>query len=215
MVKAVIFDMDGVIIDSEPIHFVSDQMTLQDYGVEITNEELSKYVGISNPVMWSELREKYGLAAAVEELLAKQMYYKKLLFGGRELQCIEGIESLLRNLKHSGLKIGLASSSPREFIEIIINNLGLAGYFEAVVSGEEVERSKPAPDVFLRAAELLKVNPSDCMVIEDSEHGVKAAKAAGMKCIGYLNTNSGQQDLRLADKMVSSLKDIDFADSLS
>lgn len=183
MVNAVIFDMDGVIIDSEPIHFMSDKMTMLDYGFELTDQELHKYVGISNPIMWEEMREQYGMVATVEELLHKQMYYKKLLFGDREIQSIEGIENLLKILKDSDIRIGLASSSPRGFIELILSNLGIIEYFAVVVSGEEVERSKPAPDIFLKAAELLKVNPSNCIVIEDSRNGVKAAKDAGMKCI--------------------------------
>jgi len=134
--------------------------------------------------MWAELREKYSISSSIEELLQKQMGYKKLLFGNRQLQSIEGIESLLNGLKNSNIKIGLASSSPREFIELILKNLGFFEYFEVVISGEEVVRSKPAPDIFLRVAELLKEQPSNCIVIEDSEHGVRAAKDAGMRCIG-------------------------------
>lgn len=208
-IKAIIFDMDGVIIDSEPLHFMSDKMTMKDFGFKITDEELNKYVGVANPVMWSELREKYNIPASVEELMFKQMYYKKALFGDSGLRCIEGIESLLESLKDSNIKIGLASSSPREFIELILNNLGIIEYFEITVSGEEVEKSKPAPDIFLKAAELLKVHPSACVVIEDSGNGVRAAKEAGMKCIGYLNPHSGKQDLGLSDILVNSIKDID------
>jgi len=210
MVKAVIFDMDGVIIDSEPIHFESDKMTMRDFGYEITCEELNNYVGRSNSIMWAELREKYSISSSLKELLQKQMYYKKLLFGNRQLKCIEGIESLLNGLKNLDIKIGLASSSPREFIELILKTLGVFEYFEVVISGEEVVRSKPAPDIFLRVAELLKEHPSNCIVIEDSEHGVKAAKIAGMRCIGYINPNSGKQDLRLSDKIVNSIRDIDY-----
>lgn len=160
--------------------------------------------------MWAELREKYSISSSIEELLQKQMGYKKLLFGNRQLQSIEGIESLLNGLKNSNIKIGLASSSPREFIELILKNLGFFEYFEVVISGEEVVRSKPAPDIFLRVAELLKEQPSNCIVIEDSEHGVRAAKDAGMRCIGYINPNSGNQDLSLSDKLVNSIKDIDY-----
>ncbi len=208
MVKAVIFDMDGVIVDSEPIHFESDKMTMRHYGKYITDEELSRYVGVSNPDMWSELREKYELEASVEELLETQFAYKKQIIGDRKLEPINGIRELLDRLKGNEIRIGLASSSSREFIEFMLSNLGLAGYFEVVISGEEVQRGKPFPDIFLKAAQGLSVEPSNCMVIEDSGHGVKAAKRAGMKCVGFVSPNSGKQDLSLADEVVCSIKQI-------
>ena len=210
MVKAIIFDMDGVIIDSEPIHFESDKMTMNDYEIEIADNELNDYVGVSNPVMWTELRDKYKLSGSVEELLEKQLNYKKQLFGNRKLEPIVGIKELLDELKSNEVKIGLASSSSRVFIEMILNNLKITKFFDVIISGEEVLKSKPAPDIFLKAAEMLDLEPSNCIVIEDSEHGVKAAKLANMKCIGFKNPNSGKQDLSLADMVVCSIKEIDY-----
>ncbi len=202
MDKAVIFDMDGVIIDSEPIHFESDKLTMRDYGHEIPDSVLERYVGIANPEMWDELRIEYGLAASVDEIIKKQMHYKGILFGGRKLEPIRGITELLHTLDRQGVRIGLASSSPREFIRLILENLGIEKYFQAVVSGEEVHKSKPEPDVFLKAAELLQIDPADCIVIEDSPYGVQASKTAGMKCIGFKNPSSGDQDLSMADFVV-------------
>lgn len=210
MVEAVIFDMDGVIVDSEPIHFKSDKMTMNHYDKVISDEELNNYVGISNPVMWSELRDKYILIASVEELLEKQLFYKKHLIGNTKLEPIEGIRQLLDEIKSCGIRIGLASSSSKEFINFILNNIGLKEYFEVIVSGEDVKRGKPSPDIFLKTAELLKVEPLNCLVIEDSAHGVKAAKLAQMKCIGFNNPNSGKQDLSLADAIVNSIVEIDL-----
>lgn len=210
MVEAVIFDMDGVIVDSEPIHFESDKMTMNHYDKVISDEELNNYVGISNPVMWSELRDKYILIASVEELLEKQLFYKKHLIGNTKLEPIEGIRQLLDEIKSCGIRIGLASSSSKEFINFILNNIGLKEYFEVIVSGEDVKRGKPSPDIFLKTAELLKVEPLNCLVIEDSGHGVKAAKLAQMKCIGFNNPNSGKQDLSLADAIVNSIVEIDL-----
>ena len=108
---------------------------------------------------------------------------------------LDGIRKLLDELKSCGIKIGLASSSSKEFIELILNKLGVIEYFEVIISGEDVQKSKPAPDIFQKAAEALNVEPSNCLVIEDSGHGVKAAKLAEMKCIGFNNPNSGKQDL--------------------
>jgi HAD superfamily hydrolase (TIGR01509 family) len=208
MIKAVIFDMDGVIIDSEPIYFESDKMTMKYYEKEITDEELNNYVGVTNPAMWVEIREKYKLIAPIEELLEKQFYYKNLLFRNKKLEPIAGIIKLLDELKSCRIKIGLASSSSKDFIELILNSLGVIDYFDAIISGEEVQNSKPAPDIFKKAAEVLNVEPSSCLVIEDSMHGVKAAKLAEMKCIGFFNPNSGKQDLSLADAIVYSIEEI-------
>lgn len=208
MIKAVIFDMDGVIVDSEPIHFESDKMTMEYYKKEISDDELNNYVGVSNPEMWAELRNKYRLIESVEEILEKQLYYKKHLIGNKKLEPIDGIRELLDELKSSRIRIGLASSSSKEFIEFILNNLGIKEYFEVIISGEDVKKGKPAPDIFQKASEVLDVEPSNCLVIEDSGHGVKAAKLAGMKCIGFNNPGSGKQDLSLADAVVCSIREI-------
>lgn len=210
MIKAFIFDMDGVIIDSEPLHFESDKKVLKDYNIEITHNELIDYVGVTNSQMWSELIEKYSLTAKLEELLEKQDIYKKHLFGEGELEAIAGIKELIDDLRKNGISIGLASSSSRDFIELILKNLKLYEAFDIIVSGEEVSNSKPSPDIFLKAAELLNVHPSQCMVLEDSGHGVKAAKSAGMKCIAYRNPNSGSQDLSLSDIVIDSIEKINW-----
>ena len=144
------------------------------------------------------------------KIAKKDFLLKKEVF--RDLQPIKGIPELLANLKKDGIAIGLASSSEKAFIEMVLEELGIRGYFQAVVSGEEVERSKPEPEIFLRAAELLNVDPADCLVLEDSRHGVEAAKRAGMKCIGYQNPNSGPQDLSRADKIVHTLENLDYRD---
>ncbi len=211
MIKAVIFDMDGVIIDSEPLHYESDLLTLKHFGIEISPEALNQYVGVSNRVMWEDLKEKYNLAASVDQLLEKQSCTKQHLIGSKKLEPITGIPGLLEEIKNAGVKIGLASSSDRSFIEMILNSLGIIGFFEVIVSGDEIKKSKPEPDIFLKAAEELKVNPNDCLVIEDSQHGVKAAGLAGMQCIGFQNPNSGTHDLSLADVVVTSITEICFA----
>jgi HAD superfamily hydrolase (TIGR01509 family) len=205
MLKAVIFDMDGVIIDSEPLHFEADMLTMKDYGKELPEETLIAYVGVSGPEMWADLIPLYGLPDTLEEVIARQLAHKKELLGVMTLEAILGIPELLEQARAAGHKIAVASSSPRFFIETVIEKLGIAHYFEAVVSGEEVRQSKPAPDVFLKAAEELDVPPEYCLVIEDSGHGTCAAKAAGMACVGFFNPNSGIQDLSAADKIVDAI----------
>lgn len=208
MIRAVIFDMDGVIVDSEPLHFKAEKMMMEYYGKGISDEELNNYVGVANPEMWAELRKKYRLAAALEEILEKQLSFKKDLFRRSELKPTEGVNELLQKLRSGGIGIALASSSPRELIELLLDKLGIKDSFDVVVSGEEVKHSKPAPDIFLEAAGRLGIEPASCLVIEDAKHGVKAAKLAGMYCVGFRNPNSGNQDLSLADAVVRSMREI-------
>jgi beta-phosphoglucomutase family hydrolase len=208
MIKGFIFDMDGVIIDSEPLHFELNRRIMRDFGLELPDEVFIPYVGITNEQMWAELIDRYRLNTTIAELQAKEALLKREVF--QDLQPIKGIPELLANLKKDGIAIGLASSSSREFIEMVLEKLQIRGYFQAVVSGRELTRSKPDPEIFLRTAELLNVKPVDCLVLEDSRHGVEAAKRAGMKCIAFQNPNSGPQDLSRADKIVHTLENLDY-----
>ncbi|XID94672.1 HAD family hydrolase [Paenibacillaceae bacterium WGS1546] len=208
MTTAVIFDMDGLIIDSEPIHFEVDIETVNRFGARITHEELERFVGMTNPEMWKLIKDEYKLGHSVEEIIDVQLAAKIRLLEQRAMEPIDGIRELLDGLKANKVPIGLASSSPRSFIMAVLNKFGIAAYFDCVVSGEEVARGKPAPDVFLEAASMLGVPPESCIVVEDSRNGVAAAKAAGMKCYGFVNPNSGNQDLSAADWIVDSIRAI-------
>ena len=120
---------------------------------------------------------------------------------------------MLEEIKTAHLPIAIASSSPKIFIEAVVEKIGIRQYFKILISGEEIERSKPEPDIFLKAALLLNVNPSECLVVEDSKSGTIAAKKAGMKCIGYQNFNSGNQDLSNADFIVNDIREIDIKEN--
>jgi beta-phosphoglucomutase family hydrolase len=209
--KACIFDMDGVIIDSEPMHFEIDLIMTRQLGLNLSHEDLEKYVGMTNPAMWKHIKEEHKLEPSVDELIRIQMDMKLRILKERDEKPIEGIVSLLQALKKDGYPIGLASSSPILFIQAVLEKLELQHYFSVIVSGEEVAQGKPAPDVFLKAAQLLQVQAEHCAVIEDSRNGVAAAKAAGMACIGFLNPNSGQQDLTRADLIVDSILQISLS----
>lgn len=212
MIQAFIFDMDGVIIDSEPLHFDVDRQTMAYYGHAVTQEDLERYVGMTNPEQWAIIREEYGIGPTAEEIITYQMGRKIEELRSAELEPIEGIRELLDELKQGGIPRAIASSSPPVFIEAVVEKFGLQNEFDVVVSGEQVPKGKPAPDVYLRAAELLGVDPAHCVVLEDSKHGIAAAKAAGMRCIGYVNPNSGNQDLSRADLIVGSIGDIRLDD---
>ncbi|EKQ57003.1 MULTISPECIES: HAD family phosphatase [unclassified Clostridium] len=206
--KAVIFDMDGVIIDSEPIHFEVDMQTLKDLGCNISFEELEKYVGTTNEYMITDLKRKYNINQSVDEIIQYKVEMTKKKVIESDLKPIEGIYELLLHLKRNNIPIAIASSSPRSFIEVVISKFEIKDYFNYIISGEEVLNGKPAPDIYFKAAKKLKVSPENCIVIEDSRNGVLAAKAAGMKCIGFKNVNSGNQDLSKADIIVKSISEI-------
>lgn len=117
---------------------------------------------------------------------------------------IDGVLFLLEGLKEAGFPIALASSASKENIQAVLKLFYIENFFQVIVSGNQVEKPKPSPDIFIYAASLLKVNPSDCIVIEDSNNGVKAAKTAGMRCIAFKNPNTGVQDLSIADTIVDN-----------
>lgn len=210
MLEAVIFDMDGVIIDSEPVHFEINQEIFRRLGISIPGDIYYTFVGISNTKMWTIIKENFNLSQTVPELLKTHLnvgleYLKEYKNGP-----IPGVVELLEELKTVGIPAGIASSSPAETIKLVTEILGVSRYFSVLASGEEVKNGKPAPDVFLRTAELLKAGPENCVVIEDSKNGVRAAKAAGMKCVGFQNVNSGNQDLTGADLIISSMEDLNI-----
>jgi HAD superfamily hydrolase (TIGR01509 family) len=211
-VEAFIFDMDGVIIDSEPIHFDVDIQTMSFFGVSITQNELERYVGMTNPEMWGIIKQEYNLPQSVSEIVEYQLSSKIQLLKSIEIQPIDGIQELILELKEHNILLGLASSSPVQFINEVLLKFDLLDYFDCVVSGEEVANGKPAPDVYLEAARRLGVTADKCVVLEDSKNGVASAKAAQMKCIGFINENSGNQDLSKADSLVKTIRDVKVKD---
>ena len=144
-----------------------------------------------------------------------QMPLKLKLLQERDYKPVPGVTELLERLREMEIPMAIASSSPRQFIEAVIEKIGIKQYFTEWLSGEEAEHSKPEPDIFLKVAGLLNVEPDECIVIEDSTSGIIAAKKAGMRCIGYRNVNSGNQDLSEADMIVNKIEEINFAGMIS
>lgn len=210
MLKAVIFDMDGVIIDSEPLHLEVCIDLFKKLGLNFCEKEYSTFIGVSNTSMWTTLKEKYNLKQSLEELVEIQAKANLDCIKGKDISPIAGVRELLSELKSNNIKIALASSSPVEGIELVLSKFNIREYFSDVVSGEGLKRGKPAPDIFLKAAELIGIEPENCAVVEDSNHGVSAAKAAGMKCLGFQNTNSGNQDISKADVIVNTMREVNL-----
>jgi len=210
MIKAVIFDMDGVIVDSEPLHEQADNGVLNEFGKSMSKEEAIKYVGVSDEVVYSELKKKHKLPLSVEELIKKKFEIDVKLLKEKSEPMPHAIE-LVKQLSRS-YKLAVASSSERVKIRIVLSRLKIEQYFSVLVSAEEVAESKPQPGVYLETAKRLGVNPDRCLVIEDSASGIEAAKKAGMTVIAVPNNYTKHQDLSAADKIVNNLEEIKVVD---
>ncbi len=211
MLKAVLFDMDGVIIDSEPLHAKAAVLALQKYNISIPLEYLNGFVGCTTYSMCQRIVADYQLSLPPEELLRSINDSKNNLVQTEGYVVIPYVIELIKDLYSHGIKLMIASSSYPEAIEEVMNTLELTEYFEGYVAGSMVTHPKPAPDIFLLAADRLKVRPDECIIIEDSHHGVSAAAAAGITSIGFVNPNSGEQDLRKAAILVEGFDEVDYS----
>jgi len=205
-IRAVIWDLDGVIIDSAEEHRQAWQRLAREEGISFTDADFWATFGKRNDdiitLIWGE--KAAGRLQALAD--RKEEYFRALI--RKTAAPLPGSIELLRGLHEAGFAQALASSAPVENIKLISDVLGLGRYLTALVSGETVPRGKPAPDIFLKAAEELGMEAGDCMVIEDAVAGVQAAHAAGMRCIAV----AGGRDLpglREAELMVNSLKEVD------
>ena len=210
MKKLVIFDMDGVLLDSEQLCMDMNQQFFKQLGAHISREEHQTFIGISATRMWSTIKERFNLTETVEMLNEQEKLPKYKTLDTTDLSPNEGVLDLLMHLKQTQHTLAIASSSLRMNIDLILSKLNIHTYFELIVSGEQVLKGKPDPDIFLKVAAHYKYSPSDCVVIENSTNGVTAAKAAGMICVGYRNLGSGNQDLSKADLIIDHFGDKGF-----
>ena len=194
----IIFDMDGVLIDSEPLHQLAEKKLLKEYGVEVDTDELLQYMGRSTEKLLNDFIEAYHLDVDYPTLFSKHKTNLIDIFD-KQVQTIEGIPEFLSVLESHQIPFALASSSNLQLIHTVLNHFGWQARFTQVVSGEEIINGKPAPDIFLETAKRLNTTSDNCVVIEDSGAGVRAGKAAGMRTIGFHSPNSHQQDISMAD----------------
>lgn len=179
--KAVIFDMDGVIFDSERATYLCWKKVAEDHGLERMDEVYRRCIGVTLEVTRQICLDAYGEDFPYEQFAkeASELYHER--YDGGRLPIKEGVREILSYLKGNGIPIAIASSTRQKRVTTQLDEAGLLSYFDAVVGGESVSRSKPAPDIFLFAAERLGIAPEDCVVIEDSFNGIRAAHAAGMQ----------------------------------
>jgi HAD superfamily hydrolase (TIGR01509 family) len=215
LTKLVIFDLDGVLLDSESLYKQLNFQLFDDLGVHITHEEYNSFIGIHAEHMWGCIKDKGDLSQSVQELIVmeREAKYNGLLES--ELIPNEGLYELLDLIKSEDIKLAIASSGLQKNVDVILTKLKVKDYFGKIVSGDMVENGKPAPDIFLLAASHFEIAPEHCLVIEDSRNGTLAAKAAGMTCFGYINEGSGPQDLSKADVIVEELSDERLSDQIT
>lgn len=207
MLKAVLFDMDGVLVDTEPEYIKQELNMAKDLGIPLTEQEQGNYAGIHPLEMWMDLQNKYGFLQDPYELSKIEAQWMDDYYENGILRPNESAIQFLKNCVNEGLKVAVATSSIKENAQKVIQRIGIGEYVDIISSGCMAGKSKPAPDIFLLAAKLLGVEPDECIVIEDAKSGVQAAKRAGMKAIG-LQSAVNHKDLSLATMVVGSLSDI-------
>jgi beta-phosphoglucomutase family hydrolase len=181
-IKGIIFDLDGTLVDSEPNYYKSDKKLFDEYGIALTAEMNNKYIGIGSQDMMKDIKAKFNIHESIEILVAKKNQYYIDIAKENTIVFPEMLK-FLQLLKKNNFPMAVASGSSPEIIEMILSITNIKPYFDVVLSAEEVKKGKPAPDIFIETAKLLGISPDNCLVLEDSQYGVEAAKSAGMYCI--------------------------------
>jgi HAD superfamily hydrolase (TIGR01509 family) len=211
MIKAVIFDLDGLMIDSEPIQSKAYEQILEQYNKQPILNKLGVVhsVGIKERKNWEILKKKYDLEEDTEILMEKRSkVYLDLL--KRNIKPMKGLKEVITLLKKNNIKLAVASSSVIKHIDVVLLGLEIKEQFDVIMSAQFVRKGKPFPDIDLEAAKKLGVNPENCLVLEDAQSGVEAGKNAGMKVIAISNKFTKNHDLSKADLILNSLEEINL-----
>lgn len=207
VVKAVIFDMDGVIIDSEPVQMKAINQVMAQWGIQLEEKDFIPMIGRRLADDYDYLKHNFGVPVGIQEFMGqKNKAYQGLMIN--EAVEMPGLTPLLKRLKSAGILIGIASGSCRADIQMIVKTLKIESYFQTLTSGDDVVHGKPHPEIYQLAASRLKVPVEECIAIEDTSYGVQSSKEAGMKCVAFPHPYTRHQDFSRADISVASLNEI-------
>jgi HAD superfamily hydrolase (TIGR01509 family) len=209
MEKVILFDMDGVLVNTEPLHYQLWKQVFAERGLDIAFEVYKGCIGANGKRLMELVLEHYGVDYRNDAAIFARYYQLKeenLRYG--DIPRIEGVTETLTELQRRGYRMAVASSSTQDYIELCTDRAGIGHFFDVRFSAQWVKNTKPAPDVFLAAAEKMNAAPEDCVVVEDSTNGTLAAKAAGMRCIGFANPDSAGQCLDAADVRIHHFREL-------
>ena len=206
--------LEAIIFDIEYTYFQSKSQILSEAGHEVEDSYHFQFMGTTSDYMWEKMKQEFSLPLSVAEYIQQMTALRQAMIKRDGIRVIPHVQEFVKGLSQAGLKLAVASSSSLAEIKVNLAEIGLSEYFSEVVSTEEVEHSKPAPDVYLAAAERIGIMPENCLGIEDTKNGTGAVRNAGMVCVGFANPAFPKQDLAFADRVVSSFSELD-ADSLT
>ena len=207
MIKAVIFDMDGVMIDSEPLWEKTERILLARRNIDYTPEYRDMIVGLNQTDSGKLLKDTFSLPESVDEIISERVEILTSIYE-EELELVEALSPLLEALRQKRYMLAVASSSPLKVINFVLDMFSLHEYFDAVVAGEATEKGKPHPDIYLHTAERLGVSPTECVAIEDSINGVRSALAAGMFCIAIPDKRLSRAPFESAHMILENMDEI-------
>lgn len=211
MIQTVIFDMDGVIVDTEPVHHFAYYQHFKELNIEVSDEMYRSFTGNSTRNIFQKLKSQFDLQEDVEDLILRKRHLFNEAFDLKEdLYLIEGVEELIKDLHANGIQLIVASSASNVTINRVFTRFNLHQYFTHIVSGEDFPKSKPHPAIFEHAASLSVAPKENCIVIEDSTNGIQAAVSAGIYCVGYDSFHSKDQDLSKANIIIRHFNELNF-----
>lgn len=208
-ISAIIFDMDGVIVDSEPLHLKAKQMVFEMQDIEFDESHNKQYLGRKDLGMFNDMIHRYNLKIAPEKLvMAKDAILCQLLID-KSLPRPGVLETLL-DARRTGLPLAIASSGNSAAVHLVLEIFGIKHFFSRIVTGDDVKNGKPDPEVYLKTAELIGIDPQFCLAIEDTAHGITAANRAGMISCSVPCPSTAHEDHKHADLRLDSLQKLDI-----
>lgn len=209
--KAVLFDMDGVIVNTEPLHKKAYFKMFDDINIDVSDEFYASFTGASTKKVCNRLIDEFSLNQTTDELISiKRAYFKDYFDNDPDFDLIEGVRDLIKHYYDNGVKLVLASSASMDTINWVFEKFDLEPYFIGKISGADLEESKPNPEIFIKAAQIANEPKENCMVIEDSTNGILAAHRADIYCAAYKSEHSKLQDYTKANILVDNYKALEI-----